>query len=128
MGMTTELLSSDNVHSQFPWIDIKGLDNVTLESLYTIVSRQSQEGSLMLISEGSPEGPWVFTLPIEFADLLADLKEKDIATVVAEWIKTEEMQSGGDLTAIVTERLNDIIELASKAKNQDKGLLMLWAL
>ena len=134
MGVLTDLVIADEddanriAHSQYPLgeftgIDIKGIDSVKLTTLHSILSGMPFEDLLAQykpVIEASEDGPWVFLLPNDIVERLANLDESGITNISDQWGITEEFQldrwSQNDVTTV----LNDIVNLTRQASAQGK--------
>ena len=134
MGMLTDFVIAEENDSnriansqylldEFTGIDIKGVDPVKLATLHSILSDRSFKDLLAQynpVAEASEDGPWVFLLPNDVVQRLANLDEQQITEVASQWGKTEEFQldrwSQNDVTAV----LNNIVALTRQASVQGK--------
>jgi len=125
---------SDNPSRTWQGIYCKGLDQINLASLWSILegdeiqvdSVVARSERIELASEVTEDGPWVFAIPNELRDVLAELAAEDtdkIQAVARTWWGTDELRDwdSSDVAAL----LQDVIDLADGAKLEGKDLL-LW--
>jgi hypothetical protein len=112
----------------------KGLDPVVLSSLWSILKGETpnvetvvqQVDRFRMVQQVSEDGPWLFSLPREFRDLLANISNEPpaiIGPVEQAWGATEELEHWSP--ADVEECLGKLADLASSAALEDKDLF-LW--
>jgi hypothetical protein len=122
---------SVNLLNDFAGVDAKGIDQVTMGTLYSILIGTSYSPEFMtddesLLYTASPDGPWVQSVPQDMVDRLATLCDVDIPAIAEEWIKTEEfdpMYSNWTEKTIVW-FLRALVVLARNASAERKALLM----
>jgi hypothetical protein len=122
---------SANPLKQFAGVDAKGIDQVTMGTLYAILLGTPDTPEFMideasLLYTASNDGPWVQRVPQDMVDRLAKLSDDDIPKVAEEWVKTEEfdpMYSSWTPTTLVW-FLRALVVLSRKAVAEDKAMLM----
>jgi hypothetical protein len=145
MGVLSELVAapksearlvaeSDSPSRDWQGIVWKGLDQIKLASLWSILEgEQIEVDSVVASSERmelaanvSENGPWVFAIPEELRNLLADLAGKDddrMRSVARAWASTDELKDWDH--SDVTGLLQEVIDLADGARLAGNDLL-LW--
>ena len=105
MGVLTELVVADESEAPavggssvpshtWPGIDAKGIDQVKLAKLMSILLSQPYQNSFVAeftqLHEQSEDGPWVFKLPPRLVTALAALDEHWLMQVAMEWSQIQE--------------------------------------
>lgn len=88
---------SDVPSREFNGIDAKGMDQVRMATLHSILSGTEYDPGFLVDDEyfqytGSSDGPWVQRLPEEFTRSLAELTPERLSAVATEWSQTEEFE------------------------------------
>jgi hypothetical protein len=138
-GVLTELVIADEGEARrvaedaapsrrWPGVDAKGLDQVKLSTLWSLLSGRPFCDELLLefapLDEVSEDGPWVFRVPPPLVGLLAAL-EVDRAGAVAEaWATSEELELDGWEPAEVRAMLDGLRGVARAAQAAKKPVLM----
>lgn len=115
----------------FDGIDAKGIDQVKMATLHSILTQTEYDPDLLATDEsflytGSEDGPWVQALPDTMIARLADLSVFETKRVAQEWFATEEFQpkysgwSVDDVAAFLTE----MTRLARVAVSENKTVFM----
>ncbi|WP_066681574.1 hypothetical protein [Sphingomonas sp. CCH9-E2] len=107
-------------------------DNSVLAGLWKAVDQNADasrlSGEEFLVATGSPEGPWVFSIPDELVIRLDELPEEGLADASDRWARSEELSyhrvSGPDLI----EPLKAMKILASGARASNQKLLLRMAM
>ena len=128
------IAGSDSPSRYWEGIVWKGLDQIKLASLWCILKGDqihvenvlARSEQIELTAEVSENGPWVFAIPEELREILADLAGEDadkIHEVTREWGTTDELKDWeySDVAGL----LQAVIDLADGAKLNGKDLL-LW--
>lgn len=115
--------------SEFPGVDVKGISIVEISKLMAILEEREWTvediDRFPPIREAGPDGPWLFRLPSQLVDQMAELSEekaRELADVRAE---TEELQMSGWDHNTARSCLEEMIGLAAKANVEGK-LLTMW--
>lgn len=138
--MLTDMLIADHsdaeamVNSLYPldaWqgIAIKGIDLVKMVCLYDILIDCGFDTALNKFGElaGKDDGPWVFQTPQDFGEALVAILDIDVVSL--QWASIEEFGFDDWATSdAVKQVLVNIIQLATKAKEIEKPLVMWMAL
>ena len=142
MGVLTEICIADKedapalkeeLHRCEKWmgIDAKGHNEITLSELWSVldpaVSAESAEDCFALLTEDGPDGPWVYLVPEELTKLLSATEDHAIPDVHKRWLNQEEIGhhvTDDEDARCVLQNLNDLVDLAKKAVEQGKPLLM----
>lgn len=112
-------------------IDAKGVDQVKLATLWSLLTRRSFDevfGDFETLHEESDEGPWVVRVPPPLARVLADLDDATAAEIVPKWAATEEFLLDRWDAGDVGKFLDELRSLARDAESKGKGLLMWMSL
>lgn len=114
-------------------IEIKTLDPVTLGSLWAILTKASEAeavGKLVdqiaLLHNVSDNGPWVYEIPRQLRDALAEvsgMETEEVQPVAEAWAATDELK--GWEYEEVESVLREVADLADTARLLGKDLL-LW--
>lgn len=130
-SLVAESLSPCENWQGFVW---KGLDHIKLATLWCIIAGEELEvdhvversEQIEMTNSASEEGPWVFVIPTELRNILAELAREDdekIQAVARDWATTEELEEWE--FSDVTGMLQETIDLADSARIVEKDLL-LW--
>jgi len=130
-GAAADVVKSNYPSKQWEGLSFKGLDNVKLATLLSILSSGSPSIEYetwldALPMTGDSEGPWVFSLTDQAIKSLATIasKNEDAFEELAElWHATDEFE--GWLNADVTDLLEETGNLADTAATKGMGLF-LW--
>ena len=93
-----ELQPEDIPSRRFGGVEAKGLNPVPFAALHHILTGIDIQESVRLhslVAEITEDGPWIYRLPRELASTLAELSQRGIDSVAAEWTKTDELQLAG---------------------------------
>lgn len=142
MGVLTDIVIADHSEGQqlaehsvpsktWEGIDAKGIDPVKLGTLVAILSKVEYQDEIIdefeLLASGSDdEGPWVMTTPSSLVDLLTSAADLD--SVAERWAQTEEFQLDQWSVSQVRETLGELAQLAVKAQEKGKPLIMWMSL
>lgn len=110
----------------------KNADNSVLAGLWKAVDQNADASRLageeLLVAMGSPEGPWVFSIPDELVIRLDELTEEGFSDAADRWARSEELSyhrvSGLDLI----EPLKAMKTLASDARASQQKLFLRMAM
>jgi hypothetical protein len=128
-----DIAECDTPARQWEGIELKTLDPVKLGTLWAILSSESGveavvelAGRFSLLYEVSDDGPWVYEVPCDLRNRLAELAAMNpeaVLPVARDWASTEELQDWEfeEVASVVY----DICDLADSARLQGKDLL-LW--
>jgi hypothetical protein len=131
MGVLTDLIvakpeeaaaiSADD-SSKWPREDVKGIDQVALGSLWTLLSGHDHDDvdEFTCVFEASEEGPWVYLVPDELVGRLAAIRTDELGALVESWAATF-YSAPEDLV----ETLEVISRLAQRAQ-KDGSALLIW--
>jgi len=122
------ILSAPVPSQSFDGLDIKGIDTVKLAMLHGILTDRTLEDLLPEydpIAEASENGPWVFRLPKDLVEKLAQMSEQDRNLVSNKWAEIEEFALDGWELANVQNTLEAICNTAVSAESTGRGLY-LW--
>ena len=116
---------------EFTGIDAKGMDQVKMGTLHSILTKTEYDPEFMIDEDSfgyvaSDDGPWVQMVPDEMVANLAKLSESEILPIADEWLKTDEFQNEySDWTKqdVIT-FLPEMISLSQKALAEDKAVFM----
>lgn len=145
MGVLSELViademdaqavgESDSPSRQWDGIAWKSIDQIKLSTLWVLLGGvpvdtdevMQKLDTFKLLFEESENGPWVFLIPRELRDRLAEMGSKeleDLDQLTRSWATTDEMQ--GWHQSEVVELIHDLSDLSERAKLDGKELL-LW--
>jgi hypothetical protein len=114
---------------QWPCLESKGIDNVKLGMLWSILSETEYDSSFMgddsILDQPSDEGPWVMLVPEEMVSAIANLDDSRVETIGRVWAKIEEFESDGWAEDSVLEYFKEFAQFAKNVQEQKKDLL-LW--
>jgi hypothetical protein len=138
MGVLTDIVIADGAEAvlrasvpseAFPGIDAKGVDVVKLDLLRAILSESVWDAAsvrdfAVLAQEDEREGPWVFAVPADLVEALADLHGHERKRAAESWAEIEEFKLDGWKRSEVRMLLDALCGLAERARNEGKQLLM----
>lgn len=120
---------SDNHLEKWRCVESKGVDNIKLAGLWSVLvpgeSGASLESEERLIHMDSNEGPWVFLIPQELTERLAGIKGPEINEIAQSWCDHEECRYDGWKPEDVEPLLNALTVHAKSAIADEKPIL-LW--
>lgn len=113
---------------QWPGMDAKGIDQIKLGMLLSLLSGEPYRDSLVdeftFLWEQSDDGPWVYRIPPCLVDRLSQLQGPELQRVAQEWARIEEFRLVNWKPADVEAVLRALVGLAEQARSQGKDLLM----
>ena len=139
MGVLTDLIIADESQAEavcktivpsetWPGIDAKGIDQVILGMLLSIITNQPYQNSMVdefdLLYEGSDDGPWVYRIPDRLVVPLAELAGEAFEGTAQKWSQIDEFAPDRWQLQDVSTVLREICDLARQAREQKKALLM----
>jgi hypothetical protein len=117
------------VAKNWPGLQTTGLDALVLSDLAEALG---QSALAIAIEELDPHsfndeanGPWLYVLPNDLRDHLANLKADDLGPIARTWSQQEEAMARGMTEDDATRLLLQIQSLATTARNDQKPML-LW--
>ena len=114
-----------------PALCVKRLDNTVLADLWAAISSSAETASLQgedyLLFNGDG-GPWVFELPDDLVNGLAELPDDRLDSVCSGWAAGEEMQYFGISPGDLRRPLGDLRLVAGEAQRANKRLLLMMSL
>jgi hypothetical protein len=116
--------ASDSVNS----IDTGGLDSAAFMSLHMLALGNTLDELLPEydpIAQGSDQGPWVFSLPIELQSHLSSLDSISVEQLAESWATSDELCDDEVETEKAVSILSEVANLARSAQSSGTGLL-LW--
>ena len=85
-------------------------------------------GDEYLVAMRSDEGPWVFDLPDELTNGLAELQSENAADLADRWAASQELSYHGVTGADMLPAMNTLKSLAEKARGSEQRLLLRMAM
>jgi len=122
------LRPEDQPLSKYPGADIKGVDEVKLEHLLSMVeSRRFDPKSkgFPLVAALSDEGPWILRISPALEQFFAGLDEKQIVSWGEKWAQIEEFKLDRFKQDEVAEVVRVLARLSREARHAKKALF-LW--
>lgn len=121
--------ASNRPGHDFAGLDARGIDTVKLATLHAILTGGEVDPSFMsdtLCSSGD-DGPWVFEVPTDLVQRLAQLDAPERGAVGAAWASTEEFSPRYDdwPAEAVQQVLEDLAALCRRTAAEGEALL-LW--
>jgi hypothetical protein len=126
-GDVDDQLVEEGPHGRLPFVEAKGLSEVTFATLGEILGIGSYDDLIERTAEGrDAEGgeAGVLSVPDEIRDALA--AADDVGTVASRWAATDDLQDWP--TADVRQVLAEVRQLASEAQASDRQLWYWWSL
>jgi hypothetical protein len=120
---------SDCPNREFAGLDAKGIDTVKLGALHAILTGGQFDPSFMVdacVCSGGEGGPWVFEVPADLVQRLADFNARQLHAVGAQWAATEEFSAKYENwpAEAVEQVLGDLAALCKRAVEEGKAILM----
>jgi hypothetical protein len=113
---------------EFNGLDAKGIDTVKLGKLYAILVGGKYDPSFISepLCDGGDEGPWVFEVPPDLMQQLADLTPRQLTEAGRKWAAVEEFSPRYDNWPAerVQQVLGDLAALCKRAVGEGKAVLM----
>jgi hypothetical protein len=113
---------------EFAGLDAKGITTVNLGTLYAILTDSKFEPTFMgeAISSRGDEGPWVWEVPTDLVQRLANLDAKQLTSAGGKWAATEEfLPKYGHVPAeVVHQVLQELATMSKRAVAEGKSVLM----
>lgn len=114
---------------RWPALETTGLDYLLLSELAAALKEKALANTIETLDPSSSaneaDGPWLYILPIELRDRMADLLPADVGAVATGWSKGEEAVNRGLAPADAERMVQAIQKLAIRARDEGKPM-MLW--
>ncbi|MBO0698606.1 MAG: hypothetical protein J2P46_09440 [Zavarzinella sp.] len=143
MGVLTDFVVVDHKHARrvlksacpsrdFGGLDAKGIDTVKLGTLHAVLVGGEYDPSFMTdcLHSGGVEGPWVFEVPDDLVQRLAQLSPRQLVAAGKKWAVTEEFSPKFENwpAEAVQQVLGDLADLCRRAAAEGKPVLMWMSL
>lgn len=113
----------------WPAFETTGLSSLVLAELAQALGQARLGKAIQDLAPSSAgdktDGPWVFVLPLEFRDRIAEIPESDIGKLAQAWSDGEEAGGSGLTPQAAEDLLRGLHALSARARDSQRPLL-LW--